>query len=64
MGWKCIYHEENTEDLVAESRDQISRVANNTSVQHNNSTLSDVSQVQPGQSSNNAVSELAHLTRV
>ena len=33
------------------------RVANNTSVQPNNSALSDVSQVQPGQSSNNAVSE-------
>ena len=33
------------------------RVANNTSVQPNNSTLSDVSQVQPGQSGNNAVSE-------
>ena len=38
-------------------REQISRVANNTSVQPNNSTLSDASQVQPGQSSNNAVSE-------
>jgi hypothetical protein len=42
---------------VAELREQISRVANNTSVQHNNSTVSDVSQVQPGQSDNNAVSE-------
>jgi len=42
---------------VAESREHISRVANNTSVQPNNSTLSDVSQVQPGQPSNNAVSE-------
>ena len=42
---------------VAELREQISKVANNTSVQPNNSTLSDVSQVQPGQSSNNAVSE-------
>ena len=38
-------------------REQISRVANNTNVQPDNSTLSDVSQVQPGQSSNNAVSE-------
>jgi ElaB/YqjD/DUF883 family membrane-anchored ribosome-binding protein len=42
---------------VAELMKQISRVANNTSVQPNNSTLSDVSQVQPGQSGNNAVSE-------
>ena len=38
-------------------REQISRVANNTSVHPNNSTLSDVSQVQPGQPGNNAVSE-------
>jgi hypothetical protein len=42
---------------VAELREQISRVAYNTRVQPNNSTLSDVSQVQPGQSDNNAVSE-------
>jgi len=42
---------------VAELREQIARVANNTSVQPNDSTLSDVSQVQPGQSGNNAVSE-------
>ena len=41
---------------VAELKEQISRVANNTSVQPNNSALSDVSQVQPGQSGNNAVS--------
>jgi len=47
---------------VAELREQISRVANNTSVKPNNSTLSDVSQVQPGQPGNNAVSVLAHLT--
>jgi len=39
-------------------RKQISRVENNTSVQPNNCTLSNVSQVQPGQSGNNAVSEL------
>jgi len=37
--------------------EQISRVANNTCVQTNNSTVSDVSQVQPGQTGNNAVSE-------
>jgi len=42
---------------VEELREQISRVTNNISVQPNNSTLSDVSQVQPGQSDNNAVSE-------
>jgi hypothetical protein len=42
---------------VAEIREQISRVANSRSVQHNNSPLSDVSQVQPCQSGNNAVSE-------
>jgi len=42
---------------VAELREQIARVANNTSVQPNNFTLSDVSQVHPGQSGNNAVSE-------
>jgi hypothetical protein len=37
---------------------QICRVANNTSVQHNNSALTDVSQVQPGQCGKNAVNEL------
>ena len=42
---------------VAELREQISRVANNTSIQPNNSTLSDASQVQPGQPSNNALNE-------
>jgi len=42
---------------VAELREQISRVANNTRVQPNNFTLPDVNQVQPGQSGNNAVSE-------
>jgi hypothetical protein len=42
---------------VAGLKEQISWVANNTSVQPNNSTLSDISQVQPGQSGNNAVSE-------
>ena len=44
---------------VAELREQISRVANNTSVQHNNFALYDIPiiQVQPGQSGNNAVSE-------
>jgi hypothetical protein len=41
---------------IAELREQMSRVANNTSVQPNNSALSDVSHVQPGQSGNNAVS--------
>ena len=46
-----------TETVVAELREQICRVANNTSVQTNNSILSDVSQVQSGQSGNNAVSE-------
>jgi len=45
------------ETEVAELREQNSRVENNTSVQPNNSTLSDVSQVHPGQSGNNAVSE-------
>jgi len=39
-------------------REEISRVANNTGLQPNNTTLSDVNQVQPGQSSINAVSEL------
>jgi hypothetical protein len=42
---------------VAELREQMSGVANNTSVQPNNSTLSGVSRVQPGQSGSNAVSE-------
>jgi len=42
---------------VAELREQIARVANNTSIQPNDSTLSDVSQVQPGQPGKNAVSE-------
>jgi hypothetical protein len=42
---------------VAELREQISRVANNTIVQPNHSTLSDTSPVQPSQSGNNAVSE-------
>ena len=42
---------------VAELKEQISRVANNRRVQPNNSTLSDVSQVQPGQPDNSAVSE-------
>ena len=42
---------------VVELREQIARVANNTSVQPNDSTLSDVRQAQPGQSGNNAVSE-------
>jgi signal transduction protein with GAF and PtsI domain len=42
---------------VAELREQISGVANNTSIQPNNFTLSDVNQAQPGQSGNNAVSE-------
>jgi hypothetical protein len=42
---------------VAELREQISRVTNNTSIQPNNSILSDVNQVQPGRSGNNAVSE-------
>ena len=42
---------------VAEMRDQISRVANNTILQPNHSALSDTSQVQPSQSDNNAVSE-------
>ena len=42
---------------VAELREQLSRLENNTSVQPHNSTLSDVIQVQPGQSGNNAVSE-------
>jgi hypothetical protein len=32
---------------VADSRKQISRVANNTSVQHSNSAVTDESQVQP-----------------
>jgi hypothetical protein len=40
---------------VAELKEQISRLPN-TSIQPNNSTLSDVSQVQPRQSGNNAVS--------
>ena len=43
---------------VAELKEQISRVANNTSVQPNNPTLSDVSHVQPGQSAISTVSEL------
>jgi len=42
---------------VAELREQIYVVASNTSVQPNNPTLSDVNQVQPGHSGNNAVSE-------
>jgi hypothetical protein len=44
---------------VADLREQIcvSRVAYNTSVHHDNSALTDESQVQPGQSGNNAVSE-------
>ena len=41
---------------VAELREQISRVANDTSVRLNDSTLSDASQVQPSQRGNNAVS--------
>ena len=41
---------------VAELREQISRVANDTSVPLNDSTLSDASQVQPSQRGNNAVS--------
>ena len=43
---------------IAELREQISGVANNTSVQPNNPTLSDINLVQPGHSGNNAVSEL------
>jgi actin-related protein len=42
---------------VADLREQISRVANTTRVQSNNFTLCDTSQVQPGQSGNNTVSE-------
>jgi hypothetical protein len=42
---------------VADFSEQISRAANSTSVQHNNSALTDESQVQPGQSGNNTVSE-------
>jgi flagellin-like hook-associated protein FlgL len=42
---------------VAELREQIFRVANNTFVQPNHSTLSDTIQVQQSQSGNNAVSE-------
>jgi hypothetical protein len=42
---------------VAELREQISRVTNNTNVQPNNCALSDGSQVQPGQTGKNAVSE-------
>jgi hypothetical protein len=42
---------------VAELREQISRVANNTSILPNNFTLSDVSQVQASQSGNNVVCE-------
>jgi len=41
---------------VTELREQISRRGNNTRVQPNDSTLSDVSQVQPSQPGNNAVS--------
>ena len=39
---------------VAGLKEQISMVANNTSVQHNNPILSDVSHVQPGQSGVNS----------
>ena len=42
---------------IAELREHISWAANSTSAEPNNSTLSDASQVQPGQSGNNAVSE-------
>jgi hypothetical protein len=42
---------------VAEFGVQVSRVANITSIQHNNSASTDEIQVQPGQSDNNAVSE-------
>jgi len=42
---------------VAELKEQISRVASNTSVQPNNPTLSDVSHVEPSQSAINTVSE-------
>ena len=42
---------------VADWREQISGVASNTSIQPNNSTLSDVSQMQPGKSGNSAASE-------
>ena len=42
---------------VAELKEQISRVANNTSVQPNNPALSDVSHVQQSQSAINTVSE-------
>ena len=42
---------------VAELKEQISRVANNTSVQSNNPALSDVSHVQQSQSAINTVSE-------
>jgi flagellin-like hook-associated protein FlgL len=42
---------------IADLREQISRVANNTGVQHYNSALTDESQVQPSQSSSNIVSE-------
>jgi len=42
---------------VAELKEQISRVANNTSVQPNNPASSDISHVQPSQSAINTVSE-------
>jgi len=42
---------------LAALREQISRVAKNTSVQSNNSASSDVSREQTVQSGNNAVSE-------
>ena len=45
---------------VADLREQISRAENTKSVQHNHCTLSDTSQVQPGQFGNNAVSEIEH----
>jgi hypothetical protein len=42
---------------VADLRDQMSRIANSTSVQRDNSAVTDESQGQRGQSGNNAVSE-------
>jgi hypothetical protein len=43
---------------VAELKEQMSRAANNSSIQPNNPTLSAVSHVQPGQSAINTVNEL------
>jgi hypothetical protein len=47
---------------VANLREQISRAANTTRVQHNYFTLSDISQLQSGQSGNLQPVNLAHLT--